>query len=99
MEANDISPVAVDRYVPSATVAAILGVHPKTVRRMYRDGELAGIMLGPKKLRISTQSLDAFIAASGNPQNNTSTPTTTTAPVQYQQPLDTRGDIDVPLRT
>lgn len=42
-------------------VADVLRVDPRTVRRLVAAGELAGVRVGPKSLRISPESLAAFL--------------------------------------
>ena len=40
--------------------AYLLSVHPNTVRRMIRRGELMAYRVGPRLIRITTTKLEAY---------------------------------------
>lgn len=42
-------------------VAIILGCHPKTVRKLCKEGRLAYVKLGPRCIRIPREALEAFL--------------------------------------
>ena len=44
-----------------AEVATLLQVHPETVRRAYRAGELAGVKLGRNLLRFSKSAVEQWM--------------------------------------
>jgi excisionase family DNA binding protein len=45
--------------------AAVLQLHPYTVRKMLREGTLPGRKLGAKEWRVSRQALDDFMRGEG----------------------------------
>jgi excisionase family DNA binding protein len=55
---------ATDRYVPVQTVMEVLSCKEDHVYDLIRNGSLTAIKLGKRALRVSEQSLRAFIAAS-----------------------------------
>jgi len=46
-----------------AAVAEELSLSPSTIHRMIRDGRLESIAVTPSRVRISRESLDAFLTA------------------------------------
>lgn len=46
-------------------VGAILGLHPKTVIRLFISGEIPGFRLGKRFWRISRHALDEYINSGG----------------------------------
>ena len=60
--------VAVDESDPFLTVdevAAMLRLNPQTVRNTIERGELAAVRVGPRRVRVRSSALDAWIAESG----------------------------------
>jgi excisionase family DNA binding protein len=52
----------IDRMLSVDEVARLLNVHPSTVRRWEKKGQLKSYRLGPKKLiRFRKEELDSFI--------------------------------------
>lgn len=52
-----------DSLLPVARVARRLGVSEDTVRRRIKTGELVGVKLGYRTVRVTAPSLAAYIAA------------------------------------
>ena len=42
-------------------VAALLGVHPETIRRLIHDGRMDAVRIG-RVLRVEAHEVDAFVA-------------------------------------
>ncbi len=52
----------IDRMLSVNEVAHLLNVHPGTVRRWEKKGQLKSYRLGPKKIiRFRTEELDSFV--------------------------------------
>jgi len=54
---------AVGKWIPVNEVMAILSCTDKHISALLRQGDLTGMKLGTRALRISEESLKAFIAA------------------------------------
>ena len=54
---------ATDRYISAQKVAEILSCTDQYVYSLIREGTLDAIKIGPRALRISERSLNAFINA------------------------------------
>jgi len=50
-----------DRWLTTATVAAMLEVSPETVLRRYRAGELVGYRLASNALRFRESDVEAWL--------------------------------------
>ena len=50
-----------DGFVSVREVAAQLGVHPETVRRLIHDGRLDAVRIG-RVLRVHREAVDRFLA-------------------------------------
>ena len=51
-----------DRRLASlTTAAAVVDVHPRTIRRWVASGELTGYRAGPRLVKIDLDELEAFI--------------------------------------
>lgn len=48
--------------------AAILKMHPVTVRRLLREGQIAGVKLGKRQWRITRAGLDQFLKGDQKPE-------------------------------
>jgi excisionase family DNA binding protein len=57
-----------DRFVSVAEAAEYLGVDPRTIRNMLRDGRLKASTLGPRVLRIRLSDLHAALQPYGGEQ-------------------------------
>ncbi len=42
-------------------VAKLLGCHPKTVRKLCKEGRIQSVKLGPRCARITRQAIEAFL--------------------------------------
>ncbi len=49
------------RLLTPEEVGAILGRHPKTVRRLVNIGELPGIVLGGRTLRFTAEDVQDYV--------------------------------------
>ncbi len=49
-------------WITVEDIATTLKVHPQTVRRWLRDGELRGVLLGRAGWRIRQAEFDRFLA-------------------------------------
>jgi len=56
------APAAGDRLYSVAEVAAMWNMSRDTIERHLRAGELVGIRLGPRRLRIPASELDRFLS-------------------------------------
>ena len=57
----------IDRMLTVNEVAHLLNVHPGTVRRWEKRGQLKSYRLGPKKvIRFKKEELDSFINHNNN---------------------------------
>jgi excisionase family DNA binding protein len=56
-------PPALPPLLSPADVAAHLGVHPRTVRRITAAGKLAAFRAGPKVLRYRPEDVAAYVAS------------------------------------
>lgn len=54
-----------DGFVSVAVAADYLGVDPRTIRNMLRDGRLKGYTLGHRTLRIRLSEIDAAMSPYG----------------------------------
>ena len=54
-----------DGFVSVAVAADYLGVDPRTIRNMLRDGRLQGYTLGHRTLRIRLSEIDAAMSPYG----------------------------------
>ena len=50
-----------DGFVSVREVAAQLGVHPETIRRLIHDGRLDAVRIG-RVLRVHREAVDRFLA-------------------------------------
>ena len=53
---------AADKYLTVQSVAEMLACSPHYIYALVRDGKLQAVKIGKRALRISEQSLQAFIA-------------------------------------
>ncbi len=61
---QSISPVHIERYVDSKVAGRFLGLHPKTVERMARRGQLPGYPIGTgnrRRWRFLLSELDEWM--------------------------------------
>ncbi len=62
MKSTAITEDYIDRMLSVNEVARLLNLHPGTVRRWEKKGQLKSYRLGPKKLiRFRKEELDSFI--------------------------------------
>ena len=54
-----------DGFVSVAAAADYLGVDPRTIRNMLRDGRLKGYTLGQRTLRMRLSEIDAAMSPYG----------------------------------
>ena len=54
-----------DELLTVEEAAARLKMHPVTVRRMLRDGQIPGRKVGARNWRVSTAALKAFMEGGG----------------------------------
>ena len=70
MNSQDPNPSKCEPLVDARRAAQILGVHPKTVKRMAQEGPLPGMKIG-RVWRFRESALDAWMTAqlqySGHP--------------------------------
>jgi excisionase family DNA binding protein len=52
-----------DELLTAEEAAKRLKMHPVTVRRMLRDGQLPGRKVGARQWRVSTAALKAYMSA------------------------------------
>lgn len=60
---NPINPTS-PRFLKLREVASILRLDPATVRRLAREGRLAGFRIGQKSFRFRPDDVERFLAAS-----------------------------------
>ena len=60
-----------ERYLTCADVAERMGVHPETVRRWCKSGDLPSFKLGPRIWRIAASDLAAYQQAHTSQQAHT----------------------------
>lgn len=66
---DEMQPHTGDEYLDSARAAKVLGLHPKHLARLAKNGELQGFRLG-RAWRFLRADLDAFLTARSNGQAN-----------------------------
>lgn len=54
-------------------VGALLGVHPKTVIRLFVSGELRGFKCGPRLWKTTREEYDAYVRSKLNARDTTKT--------------------------
>lgn len=52
-----------DRWLSIAEAAAVIGVHPRTLRRYIKDGKLRVSRVSSQVVRISRNDIDDFLRA------------------------------------
>lgn len=57
-----------DKLLTVEQAAEKLQMHPATIRRYIRDGQISGVRLGARQWRISAAALKAFIEKGGAPK-------------------------------
>ena len=55
-------PPSIEQLIDTDEAAAVLKIHPKTLQRLARNGEIAGIQIG-KLWRFRASELDRWISA------------------------------------
>ena len=64
---DDVKPRTGEEYLDSTCAAKVLGLHPKHVARLAKNGKLPGFRLG-RAWRFSRADIDAFVKGRGNGQ-------------------------------
>ncbi|MGB6063257.1 MAG: helix-turn-helix domain-containing protein [Desulfomonilaceae bacterium] len=52
---NHGDPTSIERLLTAATVACILGVSPKTVHKLVREGKLPCVQVTPRERRVAEE--------------------------------------------
>lgn len=63
------APAVIDELLTLAQAAAVLGVHPRTVRAYIARGDLTGVRLANQLIRVRTSDLQAFLQPMPNPRS------------------------------
>jgi excisionase family DNA binding protein len=56
--------MSLTEYLTPKEIAALLRVSPMTVYRMINDGEMRGIRVGGRSMRVARPDFEAYLAAS-----------------------------------
>ena len=65
--ATQFSASAIDRLKTAAAVASILGVSPKTVHKLVREGKLACVQVTSRERRFTDEQVQDFIRSHSIP--------------------------------
>jgi excisionase family DNA binding protein len=55
-------------YLTAEQAADKLQMHPRTIRRLLKDGQLPGVKIGARQWRISAKTLQEWVEGSGKPR-------------------------------